>query len=200
MKTLNSFSALHRSSFFAPRLFSRGAEKLVVLLFALSVILLTSPALFASETSYRLSSGDRIKIIVYGEEDLTLETTLGDSGIINYPFLGEINVEGMTVKILEKKIFKHLKGDYLLDPNVNVSIESYRPFFVNGQVKKPGGYPYQPGLTLRRAISLAGGYTERASKSNTFVIHQNQPEQRIKAKQYTKIKPGDTITVEESFF
>ncbi len=155
---------------------------------------------FAAEDTYRLGTGDRIKITVYGEEDLTLETTLDDDGIINYPFLGEINIEGMTVKKLENKIYKYLKGDYLLHPNVNISIETYRPFFINGQVKKPGGYPYQPGLTLRRAISLAGGYTERASKSNTFVIHPEQPEQRIRAKQYTKIKPGDTITVEESFF
>jgi len=155
---------------------------------------------FAAENSYRLSGGDRIKVIVYGEADLSLETTLDDSGVINYPFMGEIVVEGITVKTLEEKIYNHLKGDYLINPSVDVSIESYRHFFVNGQVKRPGGYPYQPGLTLRRAISLAGGYTERASKKNTFVIHQKQPEKRIRLKQSSKIKPGDTITVEQSFF
>lgn len=154
----------------------------------------------AVENTYQLGTGDRIKITVYGEKDLTLETTLDDSGIINYPFLGEINVEGMTVKKLENNIYQQLKGDYLINPNVHVSIETYRPFFINGQVKKPGGYPYQPGLTLRRAISLAGGYTERASKNNTFIVNQNKPQERIRANASMKIKPGDTITVEESFF
>ncbi|MCP3848615.1 MAG: polysaccharide export protein [Gammaproteobacteria bacterium] len=168
----------------------------ITLLLSLSI----SQFALAEENTYRLSTGDRIKITVYGEKDLTLETTLDDDGIINYPFLGEIAIEGMTIKKLENKIHNFLKGDYLLDPNVHVSIEDYRPFFINGQVKKPGGYPYQPGLTIHRAISLAGGYTERASKKNTFIVHETKPEERIRAMQYMKIKPGDTITVEESFF
>ena len=182
--------------------FRRGTEGVAIyqLIILLISCLLISPITSAEQNTYQLSTGDRIKITVYGEEDLTLETTLDDDGIINYPFLGEIAIEGMTVKKLENKIYKHLKGDYLIDPNVHVSIETYRPFFINGQVKKPGGYPYQPGLTLRRAISLAGGYTERASKKNTFIVHQNKPENRIRAIEHMKIKPGDTITVEESFF
>lgn len=192
MKQLQTKLLLHRMT------------SLLFLQLLMSLLLILSTAAvssaFAAENSYRLSSGDRVKIIVYGEGDLSLETTLDDSGVINYPFMGEVAIEGMTVKTLERKIYNHLKGDYLINPNVHVSIESYRPFFVNGQVKQPGGYPYQPGLTLRRAISLAGGYTERASKKNTFIIHQSQPEKRIRAKQHTKIKPGDTITVEESFF
>ena len=192
MKQLQTKSLLHRMTSLVI------LQLLTGLLLTLSTVVVNSA--FAAENSYRLSSGDRVKIIVYGEDDLSLETTLDDSGVINYPFMGEIAIEGMTVKTLERKIYNHLKGDYLINPNVHVSIESYRPFFVNGQVKQPGGYPYQPGLTLRRAISLAGGYTERASKKNTFIIHQNQPEKRIRAEQHTKIKPGDTITVEESFF
>ncbi len=175
-------------------------NKLFLQILILISLLVISQFAIAAESSYKLSTGDRIKITVYGEPDLTMETTLNDGGVINYPFMGEIPIEGMTVKKLENKIYKHLKGDYLLNPNVHVSIETYRPFFVNGQVKKPGGYPYQPGLTLRRAISLAGGYTERASKSNTFIIHQNEPEIRTRAQQFMKINPGDTITVEESFF
>ncbi len=166
----------------------------------IATLMLLSQVSIAAENTYKLGTGDRIKITVYGEKDLTMETTLNDDGVINYPFLGEIAVEGMTVKQLENKIYKNLKGDYLVNPNVHVSIETYRPFFINGQVKKPGGYPYQPGLTLRRAISLAGGYTERASKKNTFIVHQNKPETRIRARQSMRIQPGDTITVEESFF
>ncbi len=166
----------------------------------IATLMLSSLTSFAEESIYKLGTSDRIKITIYGEQDLTMETTLNDDGIINYPFMGEISVEGMTIKELENKIYKHLKGDYLVNPNVHVSIEIYRPFFIDGQIKKPGGYPYQPGLTLRRAIALAGGYTERASKKNTFIIHQNKPKTRIRTRQSMKVKPEDTIIVEESFF
>lgn len=164
-----------------------------------SLFFFSLPA-FTADTIYRLSTGDRIKITVYGEDDLSMETTMGDSGVINYPFLGEVAIQGMTIKKLEKYIHKHLKGNYLINPNVHVSIEEYRPFYINGQVEKPGGYPYQPGLTIQRAVSLAGGFTERASKKNTFIVHEKQPEERIRATQHMKVKPGDIITVEESFF
>ena len=162
--------------------------------------LLFSISAYAAGNNYRLNTGDRIKIAVYGEDDLSMETTLGDSGVINYPFLGEIAIEGMTIKKLENYIHKHLDGDYLVNPNVHVSIEEYRPFYINGQVNTPGGYPYQPGLTIQRAVSLAGGFTERASKKNTFIIHEKQPQTRIRATLHMKVKPGDIITVEESFF
>jgi len=111
-----------------------------------------------------------------------------------------VAIEGMTIKTLERYIHKHLKGDYLISPNVHVNIEEYRPFYINGQVKKPGGYPYQPGLTIQRAISLAGGFTERASKKNTFIVHEKQSEKRVRTTPHMKVKPGDIITVEESFF
>ncbi len=155
---------------------------------------------FALDSNYRLSAGDRIIIAVYGEDDLSMETTLGDSGVISYPFLGEIAIQNMTIKELEQYIRQKLDGDYLVNPNVNVSIEKYRPFYINGQVESPGGYPYQPGLTIQRAVSLGGGFTERASKKNVFIVHEEQPERRIHATQHMKVSPGDIITVEESFF
>jgi len=171
---------------------------IVIIVLLSSIIVSTST--FAADNSYRLSTGDHIKITVYGEDDLTLEATLDDDGIINYPFLGEVAIEGMTINTLERYIHKHLKGDYLISPNVHVNIEQYRPFYINGQVKNPGGYPYQPGLTIQRAISLAGGFTERASKKNTFIVHEKQSEKRIRATPHMKVNPGDIITVEESFF
>ena len=171
-----------------------------ILLAALLSCFIFSSSVYAAGSNYRLNTGDRIKITVYGEDDLSMETTLGDSGVINYPFLGEIAIEGMTIKKLENYIRQNLDGDYLINPNVHVSIEEYRPFYINGQVKTPGGYPYQPGLTIQRAVSLAGGFTERASKKNTFIVHENRPQSRIRASLYMKVKPGDIITVEESFF
>jgi len=164
------------------------------------VCLVFSSFSFAYENNYRLSAGDKIIISVYGEDDLSMETTLVDSGVINYPFLGEIAIQGMTIKELEQYIHNKLNGDYLVSPNVHVSVEEYRPFYINGQVESPGGYPYQPGLTIQRAISLAGGFTERASKKNVFIVHEYNPKKRIRVKQHTIVNPGDIITVEESFF
>ena len=150
---------------------------------------------------YQLGSGDKILISVYGEEDLTLETILSDSGVINYPFLGELKVVGLTVSGLENLIVRGLKGDYLINPNVHVSILQYRPFFINGEVVKPGGYPFQPGLTISKAAALAEGFTERASQSKIFIIRGDDASQtRIRAELNTLLRPGDIVTVEQSFF
>ena len=94
-----------------------------------------------------------------------------------------------------------LRGKYLLNPVVSVTIEEYRPIFVNGQVEKSGAYPYQPGLTIRKAVSLAGGFKERASKEKIFVISEDDKSQTPrKVDQSYLVNPGDIITVEESFF
>ena len=144
-------------------------------------------------SDYQLGSGDKLQISVYGEEDLTLETTLSDSGVINYPFLGELKVVGLIVK--------GLKGDYLINPNVHVSILEYRPFFINGEVEKPGGYPFQPGLTISKAAALAQGFTERASENKIFIIRGDDTSQtKVKAELNTMLRPGDIVTVEQSFF
>jgi polysaccharide biosynthesis/export protein VpsN len=148
---------------------------------------------------YTLSTGDKIKILVYGENDLTLEITLDDDGIISYPFLGDIMVKGLSLGEVENKIKAGLLDGYIHKPNVNVSIIEYRPFFVNGEVKKDGAYPFQPGLTVQQAISIAGGLTERASKKNIFVIHKNSLN-RIRVKKSDLLQPGDTLSIEESFF
>ncbi|PCO04634.1 capsular biosynthesis protein [Microbulbifer flavimaris] len=153
------------------------------------------------ESNYRLGSGDKILINVYGEDDLTVETQLSDSGLVNYPFLGELKVNGMTVAELEARIHQGLKGDYLVNPNVHVSILEYRPFYIHGEVEKPGGYPYQPGLTVSKAAALAQGFTERASESKIFVVRGDDPSQTPeKVSLNAQLRPGDVITVEQSFF
>jgi polysaccharide export outer membrane protein len=154
------------------------------------------------EDQYRLSAGDVIRVHVYDEPDLSFERILiGESGQFSYPFLGDVRVEGLTLAELEKTILNGLKPDYLLFPKLSVSIVEYRPFFVSGEVKKPGSNPYQPGLKLRQAISLAGGFTERASKSKIYVVHENDPQhKRIRVDLGYRVRPGDTITVEQSIF
>ena len=150
---------------------------------------------------YLLNSGDVISIKVFGEEDLTLDYMVGDSGHLDYPFLGRIILSGKTTQDVQNYIHKGLKGPYLVNPVVSVSIKEYRPLFVNGEVKSPGGIPYQPGLTLRKAISLAGGFTERASKRNITVIREgNADSEEEKITLDGSVNPGDVITVKQSFF
>lgn len=153
------------------------------------------------DSTYKLGAGDTISILVYGEDELSMETLLSDSGRINYPFLGQIMVKGLTIEQLKDRIQKGLKGDYLIDPSVHVSIVEYRPFFINGEVKQPGGYAFQPGLTVNKAVALAGGFTSRASKSSIFVTSTDTPDKKPKqVKLDASIMPGDIITIEQSFF
>lgn len=153
-------------------------------------------------SNYRLGSGDVISVQVLGEDELRRERIrLSDAATISYPILGEIRLAGKTVGELEKLIRDGLQGRYLLNPQVNVSIIEYRNFFINGEVGRPGGYPYVPGLTVRKAITLAGGFKERASKEKIFVIRENDPSQTAKkVDQNDLLFPGDILTVEESFF
>jgi protein involved in polysaccharide export with SLBB domain len=151
---------------------------------------------------YQLGSGDIISIVVFGEEDLKREhIRLTDAGTISYPVLGELKVLGRTVGELEKIITDGLQGRYLVNPRVSVSVDQYRPYFIYGQVKKGGGYPFQPGLTVRKAVSVAEGFTERASKEKIFIIRDKDKNAKpVKVELDTPVLPGDTITVEESFF
>jgi polysaccharide export outer membrane protein len=151
---------------------------------------------------YRLSTGDVISITVYGEDDLKREKVrLTDAGTISYPVLGEIQVRGKTVGELEKIITDGLRGTYLVNPRVAVTIDEYRPYFVNGQVTNNGSFPFQPGLTVRKAVSVAGGFKERASLGKITIVRDgdstNTP---VKADLNTQVHPGDIITVGESFF
>lgn len=152
---------------------------------------------------YRLGSGDVISIYVLGEDDLKREKLrLTDAGTIQYPVLGEIRLRGLTTGELEQKITAGLRNaDYLKNPKVTVSIDEYRPFFINGEVAKPGGYPYVPGLTVLKAVSLAGGFKDRASKRNIFVVRDGAAnEERKRVELDAPIYPGDILTIEESFF
>jgi len=174
---------------------------------ALSVLLLFSVtfgvcAQEAALGSYRLGTGDKIYIQVFDEQDLTMETRVGSSGVINYSFLGTVQVAGQTTSELEQHIVSLLSDGYLVNPSVNVSVVEYRPFFINGEVKSPGGYPYQPGLTMEKAIALAGGLTDRASKRKMYLQKGGQASEQARGKvsMGSKISPGDIITIEEGFF
>lgn len=190
----------------------RRCFQMLLMLFGLIVGIVTSVANAAESSAkddsasidskeYRLSTGDVINISVYGEEDLSRHAyRLPDSGLITFPF-GEVRALGLSIGELESRIANGLRGGYLINPRVSVSMEVYRPFFINGQVNNPGGYPFQPGMSVRKAVALAGGLKERASESKIFVIKEMDSEHKqTKVSMDGAVFPGDTITVEESFF
>ena len=159
-------------------------------------------AAYAQQTpelsTYRLASGDVISVRVLGEEDLKREKVkLSDAGTMSFPVLGEIRVKGLTAGALEDYITRGLKGRYLLNPQVTVTIDEYRNFFVNGMVEKPGGYPFSPGLTVRKAITLAGGFKERASRDKINIIRDDDPKQTPgRVDLNATVLPGDILTIE----
>lgn len=170
-------------------------------LWLIAMFFLASTSTADSLSEYKMGAGDKISIYVFDEPDLSMEYTLSDGGTISYPFLGEIRVLGLTISELEGKIVSGLRGPYLVDPKVNVTIKEYRQFFIHGEVEKSGGYPFQPGLSLRKAISLAGGLTERASEKKIFVIRDDDPKQERKTMNMDdSVHAGDIITIEQSFF
>ncbi|WP_445773635.1 polysaccharide biosynthesis/export family protein [Shewanella sp.] len=154
----------------------------------------------AESQSYKLGAGDTIVIKVYGEEALTLETQITNSGTINYPFLGSLTLIGLTIKEVEQLVYSGLKGDYFVEPNVFVGMVEYRPFYIHGEVKQPGGYPYQPGMTVNQAVALAGGLTERASQEKIKISREGSKVESENGTINSVIQAGDTITIEQRFF
>ena len=157
-------------------------------------------------STYRLGPGDLIFISVYDEEDLSFEVQIGDSGRITYPFLGEIQITGNTTRELESLIARGLiDGEFLIRPEVTVNIIEYRPFYISGEVEEPGSYPFEPGLTLRKAVAIAGGFTERASRSRISILSagdqsQDSEDGRVAESLDELVKPDDIISISQRLF
>jgi polysaccharide export outer membrane protein len=165
-----------------------------MMLCASSLVLAESSGL----SDYPVGSGDLLSIQVFGEADLSAELRLSDAGTLSYPFLGELRVQGLTIGQLSELIRSRLADGYLVNPNVNVTVLEYRKFYINGEIKSPGAYFYQPGLTLERAVTLAGGFTDNASESKVYVIHDGEEgEPLTKLNLGSLILPGDSVTVWE---
>ncbi len=151
---------------------------------------------------YRLGSGDTVRIEVLGEAELTLDALIDPSGVINYPFLGTINAAGGTVRDLEQRIRNQLRGGYLVNPDVRVSLASYRAVFISGQVRTPGSYPYSLGLNVEKAVTLAGGLTPFGSTSRIYRQRNSSSasNDRVKVTMESAVLPGDYIIVDERLF
>lgn len=151
--------------------------------------------------NYTLGPGDTLVIEVFGEEDLSMEVMLDNTGLIDYPFLGTLSVKGTTISALEDRLLSGLKGPYLVDPEIRVAIKQYRSIYVNGEVEKPGAFPYEPGITVEKAIAMAGGFTERASRNNLKINRDGDETGTLRKVKLTDVvMPGDVLTVPQSFF
>jgi len=151
---------------------------------------------------YRLGPGDKVRIITFGEEQLTGEFRVNDSGMIARPLVGDVKAAGLTVKELEASVGGALvKAGLLRSPSVTAEIVEYRHLYVLGEVNKPGEYAYQPGMTVLSAIAVAGGFTYRAITGYVGIVRTEQGQATEgKAFRDSFVQPGDVITVYERRF
>lgn len=159
-----------------------------------------TPDAVAEPVEYRLGPGDQLRITVFNETELSGQFVVGSQGSIAYPLVGEVRAGGMTIAEFTEGVRQALLA-YIRAPNVSVQVENYRPFFILGEVQRPGTYPYSASLTVLNAVATAGGFTYRANRGRVFVRHANeQEEQSLPLTIATPVLPGDTIRIGERLF
>jgi protein involved in polysaccharide export with SLBB domain len=152
-------------------------------------------------TAYTLGSGDKIRVTVFGHEDLSGEFEVDGSGNVSLPLIRNLKAEGLTVRELEQVVADRLSPDFLKNPSVSVEVLNYRPFYIYGEVTKPGSYPFVNGMTVVNAVAMAGGFTYRARTGRVRIIRANDPSRTPKdADRDTAVLPGDVIEVPERYF
>lgn len=151
-------------------------------------------------SAYTLGPGDHISIEVFGEASMSMKFQLSQSGVLNFPYIGNVVLIGKTLAQVESDITNRLKDGYILNPMVSVNIINFRKIYVTGEVASPNGYEYQPGLTIEQAIALAGGFTDRADRDDIDIRLASSKELLDDVERTQAIYPGDTIIVGQSFF
>lgn len=161
----------------------------------------SASAMTSSNADYRLGSGDRVRVSVFGEPDLSGEYQVDGAGKLAFPLIGQIDAGGLTASGLQTRLTTALSPAYVKDPSVSVEILSYRPFYIVGEVRTPGSYPYVAGMAVINGVAIAGGFTYRA-KQNDFYLTRTVGSQKVRldANAETPVQPGDVITVRERFF
>jgi polysaccharide export outer membrane protein len=154
------------------------------------------------DPDYKLGANDRVRIIVFGQPTLTAEYTLDGNGVLAFPLIGNVPAAGMTTTQLQQTIAAKLEPDYLVNPSVSAEVVSRRPFYVIGEVQKPGNYPYVTGMTALNAVAIGGGFTYRARKNEFYIkrIDKDGRLVRVEANAGTVLRPGDTLEVRERYF
>lgn len=165
-------------------------------------IALTSEALeLIGETSYALGVGDQLRVVIFGEEDLSGEYMVDSSGSVSMPLVGEVRARGLTVREFRSELESILRNGYLNDPRVSAEVVNFRPFFIMGEVESSGEYPYSDGLTVINAVARAGGFTYRANTRVAFIKRAGAAEEvAVPLTATLRVMPGDTIRIGERFF
>jgi polysaccharide biosynthesis/export protein len=153
------------------------------------------------DASYRLDAGDRLRVVVYGQEGLTNTYAIDAGGSITMPLIGSVPARGRTPAGLASEITAKLRNGYIREPSVAVEIEAYRPFFILGEVAAPGQYPYVPNMSVESAVAIAGGFSPRARRDSVTLTHTDASgPMRIVVPLGTALSPGDTVLVGERWF
>jgi polysaccharide export outer membrane protein len=159
------------------------------------------PAPVSYDAVYRLDAGDKLRVVVYGQDGLTNTYAIDAGGSITMPLIGPVAARGRTPAGLASEIAAKLRGGYIREPSVAVEIESYRPFFILGEVAAPGQYPYVPNMTVESAVAIAGGFSPRARRDRVTLTHTDASgSARFVVPPGTSIGPGDTVLVGERWF
>ncbi len=152
-------------------------------------------------TNYILGPGDKVKVTVFGEPNLSGDFQLDSSGAIAMPLAGDINVAGSDVRGLEKTITNKLSGRFLINPKVSAQVVSFRPYYVYGEVKQPGQFVFATDLTVVNAIARAGGFTPRAKRNQVFIRRENETQEvKVPLNAELKVYPGDTVRIGARLF
>ena len=152
-------------------------------------------------TSPRLQTGEKIRVTVYGEASVSGDYQIDPSGFVSLPLAGTVKAAGLTQAELERDLAKKFRGEYLRNPKVTISVIEFRPFYVMGEIQKPGVYPYSSGLNILSAIAIAGGTTYRGSRSTVEIQHAGESEMREYALAASlQILPGDIIRIPQRYF
>lgn len=185
---------------------------ITTLLLSFSIASLAQEDIQQENEQYRLKVGDTVQIQVIGEDELTMNVPVNETGTFIYPLLGEIELLEKSIVDIQTVITEGLRGDYLIDPQVNVNVELAEVLpevaaadlpegiYINGEVATKGQFPFQEGLTISKAIVLAGGFTERAARNKVTVVSNEGDQKPKRVKLDYILKPGDIITVPRRFF
>ncbi len=155
----------------------------------------------ARNADYRLDSGDRLRIVVYGQDGLTNTYAVSAGGTITMPLIGSVQARGLTPAQLASRVSDRLRNGFIREPHVAAEVEAYRPFFILGEVAAPGQYPYVPNMTAESAVAIAGGFSPRARRDTVTIDHTTSAGTvRAVVPPATPINPGDTVVVGERWF
>ena len=180
---------------------SRKLYSTVLLALVVCWVLWPASQASAETAAYRLGTGDKVRVTVFNEKDLSGDFDVNDQGLVALPLIGQVQVGGLTLSQAQDLITQKYGKDYLVNPRVTVEVMNYRPFFILGEVKNPGSYPFVNGMTIVNAVALAGGYTPRANRNHIVIKRAANPgagEQEVQ--EDGAVLPGDVIRVPERFF